>query len=59
MKETVVVTPDKLAKKSGGDRYKGQLLGKEWQIYLPQEITRTGVSSTVKRIRITIEVLED
>ena len=57
MKTEVTVYPEKLARKSGGDRYKGLLLGKEWQVYLPQELTRTD-KGVVKQIKITIETLE-
>ena len=58
MKAEVTVYIEKLARKSGGDRYQGLLLGKEWQVYLPQEITRTNKES-VKQIKITIDTLED
>lgn len=59
MKEQVTVKPDKLASRSGGDRYAGQLNGKHWAVYLPQEITRSEYGRPVKEITITIETVKE
>lgn len=57
MKEQVIVVPEKLARKMGGDRYVGQLQGGEWKLYLPQAITRAE-GMPAKEILITIETKE-
>ena len=36
------VTLEQKARKSGGDRYQGELLGAPWQVYLPQTVSRPG-----------------
>lgn len=57
-KHTVIVFPDKLASRSGGDRYKGILNGQPWAVYMPQDITRR-VGKPHKIFRITIEEMEE
>lgn len=59
MIEQVTVMPDKLASRSGGDRYAGQLIGKNWAIYLPQEVTRSEYGRPIKSIKITIETIKE
>ena len=54
IKRVVRVELEKPARKSGGDRYQGKLDSKDWQIYLPQSISRaTGMAA--KKFTVTIE----
>ena len=56
MAEKVEVKLEKAARKSGGDRYVGQLKGQDWSVYLPQSITRPDNSPVpVPTLTITIE----
>lgn len=51
---TTTVYIEKPAKRSGGDRYTGRLNDEDWQVYLPQSLTRFGTLPPQQAFVITI-----